>query len=279
METDLIFNHGIDLPGFASHPLLEAEAGVDTLRGYYRKLISMAQEMGVGVILDTVTWVANKDRGAAIGYSSDKLKELNVAAVELISEVGNEYGDVPTILCGQMGPRGDGYAPENLMSADEAELYHSEQMEVLARTDLDMVAGFTLCYPEEAIGIIRAGQRFNMPVAIAFTVETDGCLPTGIPLREAIQAVDAATGAGAIHFLVNCAHSDHISEGLANELGSNVFRVSFAMLLDAAMLSWMKQLNLTMAILKSLKNYPLICVNGFRISRYLVGVAVLTCAI
>ena len=34
METDLIFNRGVDLPGFASYPLLETEEGRETLRGY-----------------------------------------------------------------------------------------------------------------------------------------------------------------------------------------------------------------------------------------------------
>jgi len=217
METDLIFNRGVDLPGFASYPLLETEDGRNTLRGYYDQLMKMAREMGVGVILDSVTWVANRDRGAAIGYSLQKLKELNPAAVDLIAQVREEDGDLPTVLCAQMGPRGDGYAPTDQMSADEAEAYHSEQMETLAQTEADLVSGFTLCYPEEAIGIIRAGQRFDMPVAIAFTVETDGRLPTGLSLGEAIQAVDAATDNGAVYFLINCAHPDHISGALADE--------------------------------------------------------------
>lgn len=241
METDLIFNHGMVLPGFASYPLLETDSGRNTLRDYYTRLVTMAQEMGVSVILDTVTWVANRDRGAAIGYSPEKLKELNVAAVELIAEIREEHGGLTTVLCAQMGPRGDGYAPEDLMSAEEAEDYHSEQMEILSQTEADMVAGFTLCYPEEAIGIVRAGQRFDMPVAIAFTVETDGCLPTGVTLKDAIQAVDAATDSGAVYFLINCAHPDHISQGLTNEpwikrvqgIVTNASRCSHAELDDA----------------------------------------------
>lgn len=217
METDLIFNRGMDLPGFASYPLLETDTGRSTLRDYYIQLVMIAREMGVAVILDSVTWVANRERGAAICYSPEKLRELNIAAIELIAQIREEYDDLTLVLCAQMGPRSDGYVPENLMSAEEAEDYHSEQMETLSQTKADMVAGFTLCYPEEAIGIVRAGQRFKMPVAISFTVETDGCLPTGISLRDAIQAVDAATNSGAVYFLVNCAHPDHISQGLENE--------------------------------------------------------------
>jgi S-methylmethionine-dependent homocysteine/selenocysteine methylase len=211
METDLIFNRGIDLPGFASYPLLETEEGRDTVRGYYAQLIDMARQKGVGVLLESITWVANRDRGAAIGYSPKTLKKFNIAAIDLIARVREEEGDLPTILSAQMGPRGDCYAPTERMTADEAEAYHGEQMETISQTEADLVNACTLCYPEEAIGIVRAGERFKMPVVTAFTVETDGRLPTGMPLREAIETVDDATDGSAAYFMINCAHPDHFS--------------------------------------------------------------------
>jgi homocysteine S-methyltransferase len=217
METDLIFNRGIDMPGFASYPMLETEEGRETLRGYYAQLMDMARQKGIGVFLESVTWVANRERGAAIGYSPETLKKFNIAAIDLIARVREEEGDLPTLLSAQMGPRGDGYAPTDLMTADEAEAYHAEQMETLSQTDADLVSSFTLCYPEEAIGIVRAGERFEMPVAIAFTVETDGRLPTGMPLKEGIETVDDATDVGAAYFLINCAHPDHFRGVLADE--------------------------------------------------------------
>jgi homocysteine S-methyltransferase len=217
VETDLIFNRGIDLPGFASYPLLETEEGRETLRGYYARLIDMARQKGVGVLLESVTWVANRDRGSAIGYSPENLKDFNIAAIDLIAQVREEKGDFPTVLSAQMGPRGDGYAPTEQMTADEAEIYHAEQMETLSQTEADLVSAFTLCYPEEAVGIVRTGQRFDMPVAIAFTVETDGRLPTGMPLKEAIETVEDATDSGAAYFLINCAHPDHFTGVLTDE--------------------------------------------------------------
>jgi S-methylmethionine-dependent homocysteine/selenocysteine methylase len=48
-----------------------------------------------------------------------------------------------------------------------------------------------------------------MPVVISFTVETDGKLPTGQPLPEAIQEVDAATGRAPAYYMINCAHPSH----------------------------------------------------------------------
>jgi homocysteine S-methyltransferase len=217
IETDLIFNRGIDLPGFASFPLLENKEDRQMLYGYYSRIMDMAQKEGVGVLLESLSWVANRDRGAAIGYGPDELKKSNIAAIDLIAQVRDEKGDLPTLLSAQLGPRDDGYAPSEQMTADEAEAYHSEQIEILSMTEADLVGAFTLCYPEEAIGIVQAGKRFKIPVVIAFTVETDGRLPTGVPLKEAIEKVDEATDAGAAYFLINCAHPDHFSDQLTGE--------------------------------------------------------------
>jgi homocysteine S-methyltransferase len=217
IETDLIFKRGIDLPGFASYPLLETKEGREMLHGYYARLIDMARQKGVGVLLESLTWVANRDRGAAVGHNPESLKKFNIAAIDLIAQVREEKGDFPTLLSAQVGPRGDGYAPTEQMTADEADTYHSEQIETISRTEADLVGAFTLCYPEEAIGIVRAGERFEIPVVIAFTVETDGRLPTGMPLREAIESVDDATDGGAAYFLINCAHPDHFIDVLEDD--------------------------------------------------------------
>ncbi|MBT8367893.1 MAG: homocysteine S-methyltransferase family protein [Deltaproteobacteria bacterium] len=217
IETDLIFNRGIDLPGFASYPLLETKEGREMLQGYYVQLIDMARQKGVGVLLESLTWVANRDRGAAIGHNPASLKKFNIAAIDLIAQVRAKKGDFPTLLSAQVGPRDDGYAPTEQMTAEDAEAYHSVQIETISKTEADLVGAFTLCYPEEAIGIVQAGERFEIPVVIAFTVETDGRLPTGMPLKEAIECVDDATDSGAAYFLINCAHPDHFSDVLADE--------------------------------------------------------------
>ena len=211
MDTELLYRDGIDLPGFASYPLLLNPEHKNLLRNYYCNLIDLARDQNVGLILDSVTWVANRDRGAELGFSPEDLKKFNIEAIELIADVREEKGDLPTVLCGQVGPRGDGYAPADQMSTQEAEDYHSQQIEVYSGTEADLVSGFTLCYPEEASGVVRAAQRFDMPVAIAFTVETDGRLPTGVSVKEAIEQVDAESDGGALYFLINCAHPDHFT--------------------------------------------------------------------
>ncbi len=209
METDLIFNHGVDLPGFASYPLLETKEGRELLEGYLKDMIALGSKAGTGVILESPTWVANRDRAVALGYTPNSLKNLNQQVVALMAEVRAANGDLPTIISANIGPRDDAYAPEAQMSPEEAERYHSEQISAFADTAVDVISGYTLAYPAEAIGIVRAARRFGLPVVIAFTVETDGKLPIGISLEDVVSKVDAATDGYAAYFMINCAHPDH----------------------------------------------------------------------
>ena len=77
-----------------------------------------------------------------------------------------------------------------------------------------MVTAITMTYADEAIGIARAAEAAGLPVAISFTVETDGRLPSGQPLGDAIEQVDAATDGYAAYFMVNCAHPTHFEDVL-----------------------------------------------------------------
>jgi homocysteine S-methyltransferase len=210
METTLIFHEGLDLPDFASFVLLENEAGREALRAYYRRYIEIARFRGVEIILDTPTWRANRDWGERLGYSPEALADVNRRAVELLEELRSRE----VVVSGCVGPRGDGYEVGAAMSAEEAESYHAPQVETFAGTSADLVSALTLTYADEAIGIARAARAAEVSVVISFTVETDGKLPSGQSLGEAIEQVDAETDTAAAYFMVNCAHPTHFSEAL-----------------------------------------------------------------
>ncbi len=218
METDLIFNHQIMLPEFASYDLLRTQNGYETLFEYYVSYVELARRYKLGIILETPTWRANKDWGEKIGDSVESLHQFNQKAVILLNQIKAEYGSeqTPIISSGCIGPRGDGYKPGLLMSASEAQDYHSTQIESFSSTNVDMVSAYTINYIEEAIGITLAAKHFNMPVCISFTVETDGLLSTGETLAQAIKAVDKATDHGPIYYMINCAHPTHFSNLLAD---------------------------------------------------------------
>lgn len=213
LETTLIFREGLDLPEFASYVLLRDPAGVEALRRYYRDYLEVARRRGTGFVLDTPTWRANADWGEKLGDSAAALAEVNREAVALAEEIraAEEGAGTPIAICGAIGPRGDAYRPELLMTAAEAEDYHRAQIEVFAACDVDLIAAYTLAYAEEGIGIVRAATAAGVPAVVSFTLETDGRLPSGQALGEAIELVDAETDGAAAYFMVNCAHPSHFA--------------------------------------------------------------------
>jgi S-methylmethionine-dependent homocysteine/selenocysteine methylase len=212
METTLIFHQGIELPEFASFHLLRTAEGVAALRAYFHSYTALARRYRAGFILESATWRANPDWAAKLGYSREELTRVNRTAIAMLEEIREEMEHpYPVVISGCLGPRGDGYVASNRMSEQEAEEYHDDQVAAIAATSADMASAMTLNYAEEGIGIARAAKRYDMPVAISFTVETDGRLPTGQPLGEAIEQVDAATGGYPSYYMLNCAHPEHFA--------------------------------------------------------------------
>ncbi|HEX6602434.1 MAG TPA: homocysteine S-methyltransferase family protein, partial [Solirubrobacterales bacterium] len=187
------------------------------LRDYYLGYLGIATRNDVGFTFDTPTWRASSDWGEQLGYSARALAEVNRRAVGLAEEMaeGEETAATPVAICGTLGPRGDAYAPEELMSAQEAERYHAPQIEVFAAAGVDMVAAYTLAYAEEGVGIARAAAAAGVPAVISFTLETDGRLPSGESLEEAVERVDAESSGPVAYFMINCAHPSHFSSALA----------------------------------------------------------------
>jgi homocysteine S-methyltransferase len=217
METTLIFHDGVELPQFASFVLLEEDGGPEALTAYYSRYVDIARTRGVGILLDAVTWRASRDWGALLGYSPEQLVEVNRRAVALLEELRANVGETPAIvISGCVGPRGDAYRIDNAMSQDEAQRYHAPQIETLAGTPADLVSALTLGYANEAIGIVRAAHVAGIPVVVSFTVETDGRLPSGQPLGEAIEEVDSETDGATSYFMINCAHPTHFADALSS---------------------------------------------------------------
>ena len=215
-ETTLIFHQGLHLPEFAAFDLLKNSFGYEALVKYFRSYAQLAQKYQVGFILESVTWRASQDWGLKLGYSAVDVAAFNRMAVALLEEIRDEYEteQTPMVISGCIGPRGDGYNPTELMNEAEAEHYHAKQITTLAQTNADFVTAMTITYVEEAIGIARAAQKAKIPVVISFTLETDGKLPTGQSLADAIAQVDRATNNAPIYYMINCAHPLHFAHVL-----------------------------------------------------------------
>lgn len=214
LETTLIFHDGLDLPFFASFDLLKDEAGTAALERYYARYAHLAREQGVGLVLETPTWRASADWADKLGYDAATLADINRKAVSLLIKIRNDYETAQTkiVISGNIGPRGDGYRPDIRMSAKQAAQYHLPQIAGFAQSEADMVAAFTINYTEEAIGIVAAAQQCEIPIAISFTLETDGRLPSGETLQQAISRTDEAGAGYPVYYMINCAHPTHFND-------------------------------------------------------------------
>jgi S-methylmethionine-dependent homocysteine/selenocysteine methylase len=212
LETVLVFDEGIDLPHFAAFPLVDSEDGRAALRRYFEPFLELARDRDVPLVLSAPTWRANADWGRLLGYEGDDLAAVNRRAVEFLESMAADYDDV--VIEGSVGPRSDAYSPTLLMDADEAERYHAVQLRTFAEAGCGQATALTLTYAEEGVGIARAAKSAGIPVVIGFTVETDGRLPSGQSIEEAIVTVDDATDGAAEFFVINCAHPTHFAEAL-----------------------------------------------------------------
>ena len=219
LETTLIFHDGLELPCFAAFDLLKTVEGTSRITDYYRRYASIALANKTGFLLESPTWRANTDWGRQMGYSEKALHAVNKQAVELLNELREELEteDTPMVVSGCLGPRDDGYNPSSFMSSDEAKQYHATQVKCFADSKADMICAMTICYAEEAIGVVQAARQHDMPVVISFTVETDGNLPSGQSLKDAIETVDRATDNGPAYYMINCAHPEHFKDKLESD--------------------------------------------------------------
>jgi homocysteine S-methyltransferase len=220
LETWLVFHNGVDLPVFAAYPLVATSEGRALLIEYYGYYAEIARSIDAAVALEAPTWRANPDWAATLGHDRTALQEFISASIALLDEVRRSWtGDKPFLIGGTVGPRGDGYRIDSMMDAVTAAQYHSYQIDCMAAAGADVVTALTMSYTDEAVGIARAAQAAGLPVVVSFTLETDGTLPSGMSLREAIDRTDAATAGYPVHYMINCAHPahfDHVLDGTSS---------------------------------------------------------------
>ena len=210
LETWLVFDQGIDLPAFAAYPLVATDEGRALLTEYYEHYVRIADAIGAACLLETPTWRANPDWAATLGHDRARLAGMIAAAVAVPDDLRSGWtGPQPFLVGGAVGPHGDGYRIDDAMTPAAAAEYHAFQIGCFATTPVDVVTAMTICYADEAIGIVQAAREHEMPVVISFTVETDGRLPSGMSLGEAIETTDAATDGYTTHYMLNCAHPAH----------------------------------------------------------------------
>lgn len=270
LETCMVFKDGLDLPSFASFVLVDGP-GRPNLESYYRQFLTLAEQHGTGFVLDTPSWRANPDWGEVLGLDRAQLEAVNGKGIAMVSDLRQQTAiadKVPVNLV--IGPRGDGYRPDGVMSAAQAAGYHAWQVGVGASGGVDMVSAVTMNYLEEAQGIAAAAAKEGLPCVISFTVETDGKLPTGMTLAEAVKRTDDSSRGSVAYYMVNCAHPSHFltaldDDSLRNRIGgirANASRMSHAELDEAEELDDGNPAELAGDYAQALGALPHVCVLG-----------------
>lgn len=247
LETNLIFEKGYELPCFSAAALLDTEEGREELTNYFMRFVEIAKSTGRGFIIDAPTWRAGTAWAGPLGQTLKQVMDTNTRAVAFVSDLRTrlETETCPILVNGLIGPAGDAYAPDSQITAREALLIHAPQIHALGRAGVDMISAMTMTHASEAIGMTRAAQEIDVPIVIAFTLETDARLPSGQSLSEAIEEVDEATRNGPVYYMINCAHPDHFSEAIDSQAAwslriggvrSNASRLSHAELDEAVTL-------------------------------------------
>ncbi|HMT48373.1 MAG TPA: homocysteine S-methyltransferase family protein [Novosphingobium sp.] len=271
LETCLVFKEGFELPAFAAFVLLDDPRGLDSLKAYYRGFLDLAERHGTGLVLDMPSWRANPDWGAAIGFDRDALAAANRAALAMIAGLRDQSAMADRVaLNAVIGPRGDGYRPDAMMTEQQARDYHAWQIGCAAEAGADIVTGLTMNYVDEAQGIAAAAGVAGLPCVISFTVETDGRLPDGTTLAEAVRRVDDRHGSRVPYYMINCAHPSHFAgvlgdSELAERIGgirANASRMSHAELDEAEMLDEGDPDQLAQDYRDLLGDLPNLCVLG-----------------
>lgn len=211
IETTLIFKDGFDLPEFAAFPLLDTAYGRERLTAYYERYIDIARAAKTGFILETPTWRASRRWARLLGYDDVDVCRFNAEAVVMMQRLRSRHAadERPMLVSGCIGSQDDGYQPQQRLSPADAEAYHRQQVQTFQRAGVDMITAITMTYPDEAIGIANAAATAGIPVVISFTVETDGRLPIGLPLKAAIERVDDEARVAPVYYMINCAHPEH----------------------------------------------------------------------
>lgn len=216
-ETWMFFVEGFEAPEFAALVLMDDAHAREKMGHYFERFLTMAENAGTGFVLDTNTWRGCVDWAPKLGVTTDDILRLSADAVRFAHDIRTRWVDRvdPIIINGVVGPARDGYVAEAAPDADRAEAVHTPQLAVFASEGVDMVSALTMTNSPEAIGIARSAAAHGLASVISFTVETDGCLPTGQTLSDAIAATDQATGEAPLYYMVNCAHPDHFRDALA----------------------------------------------------------------
>lgn len=191
-------------PTLVHAPLIYDPIGKREMAAIFREYQSIAREADAPLLLCSPTWRCNKERITAAGAFED----LNEASLAFVRDCLKP--DVKVLVGGLLGCKNDCYLPEEGLSTDEAEVFHSWQVTALVRGKADFLIAQTLPALPEALGIARAMAGTQLPYIISFVINRQGKMLDGTSLAEAIAYIDGETSRAPTGYMVNCAYPEFL---------------------------------------------------------------------
>lgn len=220
LETTAYHTYKIDLPCSSGTTLLTSDQGRELVKSLYTSYAEIAEVSGTGILLATRTWRASTAWAKPLGYSVDELLDLNRAAVRFLKivreEVNKTNPDVRIVIDGVVGPLRDAYEDysSDEISVETAKESYHDQIRTLVEEGVEIISLMTVTNLHEAIAVVELAKEMKIPVAVSFSLESDGKLLSGLSLENAIQTVDKATGGYTAYFGINCVHPVRIIKPL-----------------------------------------------------------------
>jgi len=75
-ETELLYKWGLELPEFSMLPLFDDPQACEIVRAMYCRYFDAAEKHGTGMLILGHDYRASPDWGAKLGYSAEKLAEM-----------------------------------------------------------------------------------------------------------------------------------------------------------------------------------------------------------
>lgn len=216
-ETEIMYKYGFEFPHFAVFELLNDPEGERQLKAMFSRYLDAAAESGWSALMGGLDYRASPDWGDLLGYSPEGLREMQIRCIEFLRDVARPYaGQIPEIrIAGVIGPRGDAYALNKTITAEEAEDYHAQQLQTLKDLGVDIAWGATFNNVPEAVGLSRAASKIGVPLCMSLTLSDNHRLRSGPTLKEAVEAIDAQTGEHKpTCFGINCSHPQEFEPAL-----------------------------------------------------------------
>lgn len=207
-ETELMYLHGFELPCFAAFTLLDHADGTAAMKELYSRVCDVAAAEGVGILIGWINYRASPDWGAKLGLSADGLREATLRSIGFLEDLRKEYaGQIPHFLIDDaIGPRGDAYGTGGEITENEAEDYHSIQLETLKDSSVDIIWAATQNNIPEVIGMARAARNLGLEIAVSWSLNSESRLNSGPTVEEAVRSVDVAVPGAVVWHSINCSH-------------------------------------------------------------------------